>query len=147
MSYENLLRRGKIAPYHASKQEVHSLLDVAKRDLRTAEQTMDIDIDWCYSITYNAILQASRGLMFSQGYRPRGGQQHLTVVQFLREALGDERAKDVSLFDQMRRKRHRAIYERTGLVNRKEVEEVLDFAKQFVANLGQQAERKFQSGE
>jgi hypothetical protein len=55
MSYENLLRQGKISPYHASKQEVRSLLDVAKRDLRTTEQTLDIDIDWCYSITYNAI--------------------------------------------------------------------------------------------
>jgi uncharacterized protein (UPF0332 family) len=142
MSYEGLLRRGKIAPYHVSKQEVFSLLDVAKRDLRTAEQTLDIDIDWCYSITYNAILQTSRALMLSQGYRPRGGQQHLTVVQFLREALGDERAKEVSLFDQMRRKRHRAIYESTGLVSRKEVEEVLEFARQFVAMLGQLVEEK-----
>jgi uncharacterized protein (UPF0332 family) len=142
MSYEGLLRRGKIAPYHASKQEVFSLLDVAKRDLRTAEQTLDIDIDWCYSITYNAILQASRALMLSHGYRPRGSQQHLTVVQFLREALGDDGAKEVSLFDQMRRKRHRAIYERTGLVSRKEVEEVLKFARQFVAVLGQLVEEK-----
>ena len=127
MSYEGLLKRGKIVPYHASKHEVRSLLDVANRDLRTAEQTLNVDIDWSYSITYNAILQASRALMFSHGYRPRGGQQHLTVVQFLREALGDEGADEVSLFDQMRRKRPRAIYERAGLVGRKEVEGVGGF--------------------
>jgi uncharacterized protein (UPF0332 family) len=140
MSYESLLRRGKIVPYQASMQEVRSLLDVAKRDLRTAEQTLDIDIDWCYTITYNAILQASRALMFSHGYRPRGGQQHLTVVQFLREALGDKGDREVSLFDQMRRKRHRAIYERVGLVGQNEVDDALDFARKFVAKLSQLAE-------
>ena len=48
----------------------------------------------------------------------------------------------MSLFDQMRRKRHRAIYERTGLVSRKEVEEVLEFARQFVAVLDQLVEEK-----
>ena len=147
MSYEDLLRRGKIAPYHVSKQEVFSLLDVAKRDLRTAEQTLDIDIDWCYSITYNAILQASRALMLSHGYRPRGGQQHLTVVQFLREALGERGGNEVSLFDQMRRKRHRAIYERAGLVGRNEVEGALDFGGKFVAILSQLAREKLVSDE
>jgi uncharacterized protein (UPF0332 family) len=80
--------------------------------------------------------------MLGQGYRPRGGQHHLTVVQFLREALGDESAKEVSLFDQIRRKRHQAIYERAGLVSRKEVEEILEFARQFVAMLGQLVEEK-----
>jgi uncharacterized protein (UPF0332 family) len=142
MSYEGLLRRGKIAPYHASTQEVHSLLDVAKRDLRTAEQTLDIDIDWCYSITYNAILQASRALMLSHGYRPRGGQQHLTAVQFLRETLGDRGGNEVSLFDQMRRKRHQAIYERAGLVGHHEVEDALDFARKFVDKLSQLARER-----
>ena len=147
MSYEGLLRRGKIAPYHVSKQEVFSLLDVAKRDLRTAEQTLDIDIDWCYSITYNAILQASRALMLSHGYRPRGGQQHLTVVQFLREALGDSGGNEVSLFDQMRRKRHQAIYERAGLVGRNEAQGALDFGGKFVAILSHLAREMLVSDE
>jgi uncharacterized protein (UPF0332 family) len=139
MSFENLLRRGKIAPYRASEDEVQALLNVAKRDLRTAERTLSVDIGWSYSITYNAILQASRALMFSLGYRTRGGQQHLTSVQFLREALGEEGAEEVALFDQMRRKRHRAIYERAGIVGRKEVEDALEFAAQFVTKLGQRA--------
>jgi len=145
MSYDSLLKQGKIAPYQASPEEVYSLLEVAKRDLRTAEQTLDIDIDWSYSITYNAILQASRALMLSYGYRPRGGQQHLTVVQFVREALGDKDAKDVSLFDQIRRKRHRAIYERTGLVGKNEVEGALTFARKFVAKMDQLTEEEISS--
>jgi len=147
MSYNSLLKRGKIIPYYAGTQEVRSLLDVAKRDLRTAKQTLDIDIDWSYSITYNAILQASRALMLSHGYRPRGGQQHLTVVQFVREALGDEGSEEVSLFDQMRRKRHRAIYERTGLVGQNEVEGALNFARKFVAKIDQLTEGKLLSNE
>jgi len=118
---------------------VRTLVNVAKRDLKTAERTLKIDIDWSYTITYNAILQASRALMFSLGYRPRGGQQHLTVVRFLRDALGKDGADEVSLFDQMRRKRHRAIYERAGIVGRKEVEDALEFAAQYVDKVGQRA--------
>jgi uncharacterized protein (UPF0332 family) len=51
----------------------------------------------------------------------------------------------VSLFDQMRRKRHQAIYERAGLVGHNEVEDALDFARKFVAKLSQLAEEQIVS--
>lgn len=43
--------------------------------------------------------------MFCEGYRPRGGEQHATVVEFVEERLGTAYADQVRLFDQMRRKR------------------------------------------
>jgi len=55
---------------------------MAKRDLSTANRNLEEAPDWAYSIAYNAILQAGRALMFFGGYRPRGGEQHATVVEF-----------------------------------------------------------------
>ena len=133
MPYEELLNRGHIRPYVASGTEVKRLLSIAKRDLSTSEAILSKDPDWSYNITYNAVLQSSRALMFSKGFRPRGEGQHATVVRFIRETLGQEFYDLVELFDQMRRKRNRIVYEMTSLVGNKEAKEVLAIARRFVS--------------
>jgi len=80
-------------------------------------------------------LQAARALMFAKGFRPRGAESHATVVQFIEEALGKPYASQVALFDQMRRKRHRVIYEMAGLVSKQEAEQGVQFAKKFVEDI------------
>ncbi|MBW6472322.1 MAG: hypothetical protein K0B14_04285 [Anaerolineaceae bacterium] len=70
--------------------------------------------------------------MFYDGYRPRGADQHATVVEFIEERLGKEYFDQVRLFDQMRRKRHKIIYEVAGLISKKEAEQAVNFAKKFV---------------
>lgn len=131
MSYEKLLKQGRIKPYQAKAREVEQLLQVAVRDLTTADKILPEDLDWAFSIFYNAVLQAARALMLHEGFRPRGGEQHRTVVEFCALALGAEFRGQTALFDQMRRKRHRLIYEVVGLVSRQE-EQALAFARAFV---------------
>jgi uncharacterized protein (UPF0332 family) len=132
MSYERLLKSGRIKAYSAQPREVQQLLQVAGRDLSTAYKNQDDAPDWAYSIAYNAILQASRALMLHEGYRPRGGEQHATVVEFIRERLGQNHLPKVRLFDQMRRKRHRVIYEVAGIIAKSEAEQAVVFAKEFI---------------
>ena len=43
-----------------------------------------------------------------------------------------EQLLQVAIFDQMRRKRHRLVYETVGLVSRQEVEQAMGFARTFV---------------
>lgn len=73
--------------------------------------------------------------MLHEGFRPRGAEQHRTIVQFCELALGPEYKRQIALFDQMRRKRHRLVYEAVGLVSRQEVEQVLAFAKTLVEEI------------
>jgi uncharacterized protein (UPF0332 family) len=127
-----MLQQNRIKAHEADLEEIQALLKLAARDLKVAEETLTVDPDWTYTITYNAILQASRALMFSEGFRPRGSAAHVTVVEFVREALGQEHAGQVNLFDQMRRKRHRVLYDLSGLVGETEAEQSLNFAKKFV---------------
>ncbi len=132
MAYERLIKQGRIKSYNASEQEIRSLLEIAARDLSTAEGVLSIDPNWAYNISYNAMLQSSRALMLRKGYRPRGSSQHATVVQFIKETLGKEYSDSVALFDQLRRKRNRTVYETALLIGAKEAKEALVLAQEFV---------------
>lgn len=132
MPYEELRRQGRIREHPANSREIQRLLGLAARDLRVADANLAIDPDWAYTMAYNAVLQASRAFMFSQGYRPREAEGHATVVRFMREAMGTEHAARVDQLDQMRRKRHRTLYETAGLVGDQEARRSLAFAKEFV---------------
>jgi uncharacterized protein (UPF0332 family) len=135
MPYDRLLRSNRIRAHQAGPNEIKQLLQLANRDLSTASRNLEEAPDWAYSIAYNSILQAGRALMFFEGYRPRGSDQHATVVEFVEERLGSNYAGQVRLFDQMRRKRHRLIYEAAGLVSKKETEQAITFAKEFVEKI------------
>lgn len=79
MPYERLLKTGRIQPYSAKPSEVSQLLQVANRDIATAKKNLEDATDWAYTIAYNSVLQASRALMIHEGYRPRGGEQHMQL--------------------------------------------------------------------
>jgi len=135
MPYDELLTQHRLRPYQARPQEVARLLQVAARDIATAEKVLADDRDWAFNIAYNAVLQAARALMFHKGYRSRGPDQHRTTVRFCELTLGSDRRQQLALFDQMRRKRHRLIYEMAGLVSQQEAEQALAFAKAFVEEI------------
>ncbi len=137
MPYDRLLQSNRIQPHRPNQDEIKQLLLLANRDLKTARRNLDEAPDWAYSIAYNAILQASRALMFFSGYRPRGSEQHATVVEFTEERLGNAFTAQVRLFDQMRRKRHRVIYEISGSVSKNEAEQSIAFAKEFVEKINE----------
>jgi uncharacterized protein (UPF0332 family) len=69
------------------------------------------------------------------GFRPRGSSQHATVVQFVNKTIGKEDKDFTALFDQMRRKRNRAVFETAKLVGEKETIETLSLAHDFVTLL------------
>jgi len=135
MPYERLITSNRIKPQQPNPREINQLIQLARRDLATAVRNLEDAPDWAYSIAYNSILQAARALMFSSGYRPRGGEQHATVVEFTEERLGITFTEQVRLFDQMRRKRNRVIYEIAGLVSKSEAEQAIAFTKDFVSKI------------
>lgn len=66
MAYEDLLNRGLIKPFAAGSAKSASRLALAKRDIKVADAMLAIDRDWAFSMTYNAVLQATRVLMFTR---------------------------------------------------------------------------------
>jgi uncharacterized protein (UPF0332 family) len=141
-AYEDLLNRGLIKPFAAGTSQSASRLALAKRDIKAAEAMLAIDRDWAFSMAYNAVLQATRALMFANGFRPAAGEgQHKTAVEFAEIALGEKFHDDIYIFDKMRSKRHRVIYDALGLVSLEEARQAFAFAVRFVTEVEQLLER------
>jgi len=135
MSFDRLLKDGKIKPFRATKEEIERSIELAERDLEVAAKMLSDSPDWALSIAYNAVIQASRAYMFHAGYRPAAHEAHKSTLEFMEIALGESMQETVSYFDRMRRKRHRAVYEQVGVVSEGEVVKLLELARDYVAEI------------
>ena len=106
MKIVDLEREGQIKRLQVNRKKIEDTFDLAKRDIGFAQKIRKENFDWTFAIAYNAMLQASRALMFFYGYRPSGEKQHVSVVRFAETILGDEFRKEITVFDRLRRKRH-----------------------------------------
>jgi len=131
--YEDLLRAGHIRKLKVSRNEILEVIKRAERDLKTAKIIMAEDWDWGFAVAYNAVLQASRAYMFSQGYRPGSNQGHKNTFAFMAEAMGKEYDDLITYFDRMRNKRNQAIYDVAGLITETEARNLFKQATEFVA--------------
>ena len=68
MAINALLRSGRIRRETISPAEVREALKLADRDLRVARKLMGEELDWGFTVAYNAVLQAGRAFMFAKGY-------------------------------------------------------------------------------
>jgi uncharacterized protein (UPF0332 family) len=132
MDIEDLLKTGRIHKEKISALEVQQALSRADRDLITARKIMAEDWDWGFAVTYNAVLQASRAYMFSQGYRPSHNEGHKNTFSFMMIFMDREYSALVSYFDRMRNKRNQAIYDVAGLITETEARNLFAKATEFV---------------
>ena len=135
MNYSDLENDRRIKRGKFSKKQIEETMNLAKRDIETAKKIVGDNQDWGFSIAYNAMLQASRALMFYKGYRPIGERQHAAVIEFVEIALDKKFAPFIEFMDRMRRKRHRAVYDIGGLISTKEALEAIENATWFVQNV------------
>jgi len=141
MDLKRLEAQGHIEKANFSDAQITSNLNRAKRDLRTAKANLKIDEGWAYTIAYHAMLRAGRALMFACGYRPRGKDQHKTVVEFCSESLEQDFQHLTTRFNRMRLKRHDFIYEPERPIPRTEAGKSLESAAQFVQEIIQRIEK------
>jgi len=108
----------------------------AEKDLETAKNVFKSkDYDWCYSITYNAMLQAGRSLMFNSGVRPIGEGRHVAVIEFLKLKYNRDFSDILFIFNKMRKKRHLIVYEEVDIVSKDEAENGIKNAELFIKKI------------
>lgn len=132
---KRLESQGLIEKVSFSDKQIISNIKRAKRDLTTAKANLEIDEEWAYAISYHAMLRAGRALMFSMGYRPKGKDQHKTVVDFCGEILGEDFKNLTDRFNRMRVKRHDFIYEPERQISMTEATKSLESAEKFVKEI------------
>jgi uncharacterized protein (UPF0332 family) len=132
MSIEELIQQGSIHPFEATRGEIEKAMGIARRDLTLAEKLLEENFDWCFSIAYNAVLQACRAYMFHSGYRPASAEAHKATFEFMGIVIREPFKKSISYFDRVRTKRHRTLYDDVGLISEKEAKELLERARQLL---------------
>lgn len=132
MSFDELIAKRVIEPVSVEPAEIASLLEVARRDIATAETLLSTDYDWAFAVAYNAILQSSVAYMAHCGFRPSTRNKHYNTFRFMSEALADE-GDLVSRLQRFRKKRNLTVYESVGAVGDAEVRDIIRFAPLFVA--------------
>ena len=135
MVLKRLESQGLIEKVNFDDKQIVSNIKRARKDLVTAKANIDIDEEWAYTISYHAMLRAGRALMFSMGYRPKGKNQHKTVVDFCAEILGEEFKTLTNRFNRMRVKRHDFIYEPERPIPKTETIKSLESAEKFVKEI------------
>ena len=140
MSFKQLEAQGLIEKVSLSDKQVSANLNRARKDLITSRANLSIDEEWAYTIAYHAMLRAGRALMLAYGYRPKGKDQHKTVVEFCASVLGDEFQQLVTRFNRMRVKRHDFIYDPQRPIPKTEAVKSLESAEQFVQEIVQRIE-------
>lgn len=133
MNLSDLLKSGQLRRIEPDFAQADECIKAAERDLRVAKSTLSEDADWSYSIAYNAMLQAARALMFSDGFAAAGEDRHKTAVDYAEAKLGAKNPGLLLAFDAMRRKRHRAVYEKAGAVSGFEAKNAVRTAGEFVS--------------
>lgn len=127
-----LEREGLIRRLPFDRRRVDEAVALADRDLVVAGKVLELDPDWAYAIAYNAMLQAARALLFADGYRPAGKNQHVTVVRFVAVRIGPDAAAGL---DRLRRKRHITVYDTAGTIGASEAAAAVRRADAFVATV------------
>ncbi|OGL48825.1 MAG: hypothetical protein A3H37_11440 [Candidatus Schekmanbacteria bacterium RIFCSPLOWO2_02_FULL_38_14] len=134
-SKEKLSKEGLIKKSPVDYKAIENLMKRAYIDLKTAKRNIEDDQECAYNCAYNAMLRSGLALMFSEGFRPEIKDKHLTIVRFASSVLGDEFEKLINNYDFMRRKRHRFIYEPDIPCSRKEAEDAINTAEEFVSKI------------
>lgn len=132
MPFEELIEQGLIGRIKINFKQIYNFLSRSEKDLQTSRTNLSIDQEWSYAIAYHAILRAGRALMMSYGYRPKGKDQHRTVIRFTNIVFGKQFKDLVSQFDRMRRKRHDFIYEPNRPIPKQEAEQAVTDAEALV---------------
>jgi uncharacterized protein (UPF0332 family) len=138
MTYQPLERAGLIEHCRVPKAEIKDLLELARRDMKTAQELMNINLDWALIVAYNAALQGGLAMMYAKGYRPKGPDRHKTVIRFLHASLKPSFKPKINQLDRIRKKRHQAVYRLAGAISEREARGTIKFAEEFiiqVANL------------
>jgi uncharacterized protein (UPF0332 family) len=132
VNFTDLEKDGLITKISINKKRVKESIALAKRDLNTAKSLVNNNPDWTFSIAYNSMLQSARALMFSMGYRPLGKAQHISAIRFAELVLGSKAKEIIMILDRMRRKRHRVVYDTSGLISMQEAKTAISNADKFL---------------
>jgi uncharacterized protein (UPF0332 family) len=123
----------KLRPQKVDWVQIERFLQSAEKKLASAHKILAFDEEACLQQAYEAMLKASLGFMFSHGFRARSQPgHHIAIIEFVRARIGKKHAGLLTTFDRLRRKRNVALYDDTGFISRRDAEQALEGAREYI---------------
>ncbi len=131
ISLDDCLEKGLIKKTAPSKEQANSAISKAKVLLEEAKaDSEDHRYNSAVMMAYAAMLNASRALLFRDGYRERS---HACTIRYLEAGYkGKIPADSISLLDHYRETRHEVQYDSSYLADEDSAKNILRFAQGFI---------------
>lgn len=126
MSLQHWLNSKWLKSHKTSSQEITSLVEIAKRDLKDAS-VEKISPDWRLNMAFNAALKFATIALNICGYRSSEDGHHQRTIDSLKYTIGAN-SDFISQFQAFRKKRSISSYDRAGTVSEREVAEAIRLA-------------------
>jgi len=131
MSLQQWLDNAWIETTKRSAEAVSSLLGVADREIADASLT-EISPDGRFAHAYTAVRGLCELALHATGYCvPKGARQHERVIESLKFTLGGVWVEEADFFDRCRRIRNESLYDRAGIVQHQDADELLAAARKL----------------
>jgi len=134
MNLSDLLKKDLVEKFESDKEQIRNEMDGANENLASAKNMLGIrEWEWSHAAAYNAMLHAGRALMFSKGYRPKGHDHHVAVVDFIEAVFSAKIPKAVQdSFDRGRKLRHEFMYDKVGVITPEQARNLVEKAETLV---------------
>ncbi|MFH1785477.1 MAG: HEPN domain-containing protein [Candidatus Micrarchaeota archaeon] len=128
---EECIKKGMIRKTHPSKNQALASIEKAKKFLEEAKAGHnDKRFNSAVLMAYLVVLNASRSILFRDGYRERS---HACITRYLEEKYKNIIPLDtIYLLDHYRETRHELQYETDYMADEKGSAQILEFADKFV---------------
>lgn len=143
MTWKKLLEDNSLQKKKISFKEVESVLSKASKSLKAAEILLRKDIDEsAFKEAYDAMILASRALMFFLGVKPRTIGSHAITIKFCELYLGKESKILIEKFKKMKQKRNYLIYGAGLVISESEAKNAIKNAKGFIEKVRKIIQKK-----
>ena len=135
MNLNELLKRRLVEEVNPDQQLINNEIEIAEGDVISAKNMLEIEeFGWAHNAAFNAMLQASRALMFAKGYRAMSQEHHVAVISFMDVVYGAKLGRDlIQTFDRARKKRNESIYDTVGNISESQCKNLVSKAEIFVS--------------
>ncbi len=131
MSLQDWLDENKISPHKTTSKEIQNLFKVIDRDIADAG-VAGVSADRRFATAYNAALQLATVALLASGYRVTASKgHHFVTISSLQFTMGKTAVPRANYLNVCRQTRNKTDYDRAGVTEEQEVEELLAEVVQF----------------
>ena len=133
MSLKQWLDNSWIQKVGPSQAGVENLLEIAGRQIADGS-LQGMSPDGTFDHAYDAVRSLCELALHACGYQvPKGPGKHQRLIESLKFTLGGEWADGADFFDRCRRQRHKSKYERSGIAQQSDADDLLREAQRLLA--------------